>query len=60
MRCMSYALLLAAVLSMPARASEAPASGLLRFPDVWHDRIVFSHAGDLWTVSTQVVSDFRL
>jgi tricorn protease len=60
MRCMSYALLLAAVLSMPARASEAPASGLLRFPDVWHDRIVFSHAGDLWTVSTQGGSAVRL
>ena len=32
-----------------------PAAGtkLLRFPDVWHDRIVFSYAGDLWTVGTQ-------
>jgi len=31
-------------------ASHAAPTKLLRFPDVWHDRIVFSYAGDLWTV----------
>ncbi|MGO8856337.1 MAG: S41 family peptidase [Steroidobacteraceae bacterium] len=33
---------------------------LLRFPDVWHDRIVFSYAGDLWTVGTQGGTAVRL
>jgi tricorn protease len=33
---------------------------LLRFPDVWHDRIVFSYAGDLWTVSSQGGTAVRL
>jgi tricorn protease len=33
---------------------------LLRFPDVWHDRIVFSYAGDLWTASTQGGTATRL
>ena len=28
----------------------AAGTKLLRFPDVWRDRIVFSYAGDLWTV----------
>ena len=26
---------------------------LLRFPDVYDDRIVFTYASDLWTVSTK-------
>jgi tricorn protease len=39
-----------------ARAAER----LLRFPDVWHDRVVFSYAGDLWTVSTQGGTATRL
>ncbi|MGO9515019.1 MAG: S41 family peptidase [Steroidobacteraceae bacterium] len=43
---------LAAVLWVLPCASNAAATKLLRFPDVWHDRIVFSYAGDLWTVST--------
>jgi tricorn protease len=33
---------------------------LLRFPDVWHDRIVFSYAGDLWTASNQGGTAVRL
>ncbi len=33
---------------------------LLRFPDVWHDRIVFTYAGDLWTVGTQGGTAVRL
>lgn len=33
---------------------------LLRFPDIRHDRIVFSYAGDLWTVGTQGGTAIRL
>jgi tricorn protease len=33
---------------------------LLRFPDVWHERIVFSYACDLWTVGTQGGTAVRL
>ncbi len=33
---------------------------LLRFPDVWHDRIVFTYAGDLWTVGTHGGTAVRL
>ena len=40
--------------------SPAQATKLLRFPNVWHDRIVFSYAGDLWTVSTQGGTATRL
>ena len=29
------------------------AERLLRFPDVWHDRVVFTYAGDLWTASSR-------
>jgi hypothetical protein len=37
------AALLAAVLSvLPAAPLAAAATKLLRFPDIWHDRIVFS------------------
>ncbi len=42
----------AAALVLLSFASHAAATKLLRFPDVWHDRIVFSYAGDLWTVGT--------
>ena len=42
----------AALLSL-SFASQAAPTKLLRFPDVWRDRVVFSYAGDLWTVGTQ-------
>jgi len=38
----------------------AAGTKLLRFPDVWRDRIVFSYAGDLWTVGTQGGTAVRL
>jgi tricorn protease len=41
-------------------AAQAAGTRLLRFPDVWHDRIVFSYAGDLWTVGTQGGTAVRL
>jgi tricorn protease len=42
--------------------SNANAAGtkLLRFPDIWRDRIVFSYAGDLWTVGSQGGTAVRL
>ncbi len=46
-------------------AQEAPAvrpagTKLLRFPNVWRDRVVFSFAGDLWTVGTRGGAAVRL
>jgi tricorn protease len=38
--------------AMMVRAQEVPEGRLMRFPDVYKDRIVFSHAGDLWLVSS--------
>ena len=31
-------------------AQEMPEGRLMRFPDIYKDRIVFSYAGDLWLV----------
>ena len=53
MRSIRSAALAPAALIFLSFASHAAATKLLRFPDVWHDRIVFSYAGDLWTVGTQ-------
>jgi tricorn protease len=50
----------AAILLFLSAASSAAATKLLRFPDVWHDRIVFSYAGDLWTVGTRGGTAARL
>ena len=33
--------------------STAGAAGLVRYPDVHEDKIVFTHGGDLWLVSTK-------
>ena len=52
MRSTQSALLAAAALAFLASRRMPPPAELLRFPDVWHDRIVFSYAGDLWTVGT--------
>jgi tricorn protease len=52
MRSIQPAVLVAAALVFPSFASHAAAAKLLRFPNVWHDRVVFSYAGDLWTVGT--------
>jgi tricorn protease len=53
------ALLLACIQAAPL-AAHAAGTKLLRFPNVWHDRIVFSYAGDLWTVGTQGGTATRL
>jgi tricorn protease len=60
MRILQSAVLAAAALLSLGFAPHAAASKLLRFPNVWHDRIVFSYAGDLWTVSTQGGTAVRL
>jgi tricorn protease len=60
MRCTPSAALAAAVLVFLSFAAHAAGGKLLRFPNVWHDRIVFSYAGDLWTVGTQGGTATRL
>src|SRR5947209_2600796 len=42
------------------QAAQAAGTKLLRFPDVWRDRVVFSYAGDLWTVGTHGGTATRL
>jgi tricorn protease len=54
------AALAAALLILVSYACEARPSKLLRFPDICNDRIVFSYAGDLWTVGTQGGTAVRL
>jgi len=51
---------LAAAVWLCVSGTAAAGTKLLRFPDVWHDRIVFSYAGDLWTVGTQGGAAIRL
>jgi tricorn protease len=66
MRINVYAALAAAILLFSSAGAEvrdpaiAPGTKLLRFPNVLHDRIVFSYAGDLWTVGTQGGTATRL
>src|SRR5258708_23022386 len=50
----------AAALVLLSFALNAAAAKLLRFPDVWHDGIVFRYAGDLWTVGTRGGTASRL
>jgi tricorn protease len=57
-RCGRVALLAASLLWVSAAC--AAGTRLLRFPDIWHDRIVFSYAGDLWTVGSQGGTATRL
>ena len=60
MRRIRSPVLVAAALAFLSVTSHAAATKLLRFPDVWHDRIVFSYAGDLWTVGTHGGTAARL
>jgi tricorn protease len=53
-------LVLAATVSLWVSGSALAGTKLLRFPDVWHDRIVFSYAGDLWTVDANGGTALRL
>ncbi len=57
-RLAAAAAFLAAACLLPEAAPAA--TRLLRFPDVWHDRVVFTYAGDLWTVGTHGGTAVRL
>ncbi len=45
-----FVILALLVLAPAARAAITPHGGMLRYPDVGTDRVVFSFADDLWTV----------
>ncbi|HME39507.1 MAG TPA: S41 family peptidase [Steroidobacteraceae bacterium] len=60
MRLTHSAPLAVAALLFLSFAPPAGATKLLRFPNVWHDRIVFSYAGDLWTVGSNGGTAVRL
>src|ERR1700678_3546368 len=60
MRSTRYAAFAGAVMVLLSFAPQAGATKLLRFPDIWNDRIVFSYAGDLWTVGNQGGTAVRL
>src|SRR3954453_19594711 len=45
-------LCLVAALGLAAAGASAQTK-LLRFPDIYKDKVVFTYAGDLWTASTQ-------
>ncbi|MEP6882766.1 MAG: S41 family peptidase [Dokdonella sp.] len=55
---LSISALIASATLLPASADAA--TRLLRFPDVCADRIVFTYAGDLWTVGTAGGTAIRL
>jgi tricorn protease len=55
-----FAATAAAALLLCCAASQAAGTKLLRFPNIWHDKIVFSYAGDLWTVGSQGGTATRL
>jgi tricorn protease len=60
MRSISLAAIAAAACVWASYTAQAAGTKLLRFPDVWHDKIVFSYAGDLWTSGTQGGTAIRL
>jgi tricorn protease len=53
-------IVLAAAALLWVSCTAVAGTKLLRFPDVWHERIVFSYAGDLWTVGTHGGTAIRL
>ena len=50
----------AALLVCAWSKTHAEGTKLLRFPNIWHNRIVFSYAGDLWSVDSQGGTAARL
>ncbi len=60
MRSIPSAVIATVAIVLLSFAPAAGASKLLRFLNVWHDRIVLSYAGDLWTVGTQGGTATRL
>ncbi len=55
-----FVLLVAALAGAFVSPAAQAGTKLLRFPDVCGDRVVFTYAGDLWTVSTQGGTASRL
>ena len=43
--------LLFAIIATVAVSQEMPEGRLMRFPDIYKDKIVFSYGGDLWLVA---------
>jgi len=58
--CAPFARAAAAVALLALSPLACAATRILRFPDVWHDRVVFTYAGDLWTVGTSGGTAARL
>jgi tricorn protease len=54
------AAMIGAVWLCAAGVAQAQGTKLLRFPNIWHERIVFSYAGDLWSVDAHGGSATRL
>lgn len=57
---MSIRLLLVAAASILLTATLSAQTKLLRFPDVYGDRVVFTYGGDLWTAATNGGTATRL
>jgi tricorn protease len=55
-----FVLMVLGILCLSAAASAAPESRLMRYPDIYGDKIVFTHGGDLWIVSTNGGTATRL
>ena len=47
------AMILLLFLSGSLLPAAPPETRLMRFPDIWHDQVVFVYAEDLWVASTQ-------
>ena len=47
------AMTLLSPLSVPVQYAAPPETHLMRFPDIWHDQVVFVYAEDLWVASTK-------
>lgn len=46
-------ILLVALMTMPVSAQKNPSAGMMRYPDISAENVVFSYAGDLWIVSRE-------
>lgn len=47
------AVMLLSSLSNPVQFAAPSETRLMRFPDIWHDQVVFVYAEDLWVASTK-------
>jgi tricorn protease len=56
----SIAIVLAVLATAAAPAAARAQTKLLRYPDIHGDRIVFTHAGDLWLAPSQGGTATRL